>query len=99
MNKEERAKLYNKTYNKFIDLVNGKIDKVIITPIEMFELDYIALHNEVICDNNGNFVCKYVDGRYNNNADILKQHFGDKLVQEIDIATGNYIFRKGSVVN
>jgi hypothetical protein len=99
MNKKEKTELYIRTYDKFVDLVNGKIDKVIITPAELLELDYVALHNEVICDNNGNFVCKYIDGRYTNCADILRQHFGDKIVQEIDIATGNYIFRKGSGVN
>jgi hypothetical protein len=89
MSKEERTKLYIKIYDEFVDLMNGKIDKVIITPAELLELDYVALHNEVICDNNGNFVCKYVDGKYNNCADILRQHFGDKLTQEIDIVTGN----------
>lgn len=87
-------KLYDKVYDQFIDLVIGKIDKVILTPIEIKELDYTLLSNKVVCDNNGNFVCKYIDGKYYNYADVLREHFGDKLVQEIDIATGNYIFRK-----
>lgn len=87
-------KLYKKIYNQFIDLVNGKIDKVIVTPAEILELDHIALHKEVICDNNGNYVCDYVDGKYNNCADILREHFGNKLVQVIDVLTGNYIFKR-----
>lgn len=97
MKKDKREKIYNKIYSQFIDLENGLIDKAIVLPNEMLELGFIAPHNEVICDNNGNYVCDYIDGRYYNYADILKKHFGDKLIQEVDIATGNYIFRKSGV--
>ena len=92
--KNKKSDTYNKIYNSFIDLDSGILNEVIVTPNEMAELGFITPHNEVICDNNGNFVCKYIDTRYCNYADILKKHFGDRLVQEINITTGNYIFRK-----
>ena len=68
-------KLYKKIYNQFIDLVNGKIDKVIVTPAEILALDYF-------------------DGNFNNYADILRKNFKNKLVQEIDVLTGNYIYKR-----
>ena len=86
--------LYNKIYNQFIDLINGKIDKLIITREEMYELDYIKPHKKVVCDNNGNFICSYIDGIYNNYADVLRNTFGDKVEIMIDPCTNDYVFRK-----
>lgn len=97
--KKTIGELYNKVYDSFIDLVIGKIDKVILTPNEIKRLDYTMPSYKTVIDNDGNFVCRYVDGRHYNYSYTLREHFGDKLVQEIDISTGNYIFRKGSVVN
>lgn len=99
MKLKDKSKLYSKIYSDFVALTNELIDKVVVSPSEMYELGFIVPHNEVICDNNGNYVCDYIDGRYNNYADILKKHFGDKLIQEVDLATGNYIFKKAKVRN
>lgn len=89
--------LFERIYNQFIDLMNEKNDKVVITQKEIEQLDYLLFHKQVICDNNGNFVCSYIDGRYNNFSDIIKNNFENKVVQAIDILTGDYIFKKRKV--
>lgn len=93
--KTEKCKMYDKVYDDFIALLNGKIDKVIISQYEIAELDFLHPHHEVICDNNGNFVCAYIDGRFNNYTDILREHFGNKnIIQEYNPIDNTYIFRK-----
>lgn len=86
--------LYERIYNQLIDLVNGKIKEVVITPKEMYELDYVLFHKQAVCDNNGNFMYYHIDGKHNNYADVIRNNFKNELVQTIDPVTNNYIFRK-----
>lgn len=85
MDKEERDKLYNKIYDDFIKLINGEIDEVIISEYELYELS----KTKYFMDIDFNYV------RFNTYADCLKS-LGEKhnIVQEKDIRTNNYIFRK-----
>lgn len=93
--KTESCKIYDKVYDDFIKLLKGEIDKVIISEYEIAKLNFLHPHQEVILDNNGNFICTYIDGRYNNYADTLREHFENKnIIQEYNPIDNTYIFRK-----
>ena len=38
MDKEQRGELYDRIYDEFIKLIKGKIDKVVISEYELYEL-------------------------------------------------------------
>lgn len=92
----EGNNIYIKVSNEFKDLLEGKIEEVIISEYELHQLGYILFSREVICDNNGNFVCSYVKGRFNNHADILRKLCkGHNIIQIEDLVNHGYIFRLG----
>lgn len=92
----ERDLIYIKVLNELKDLLEGKIEKIIISKYELHQLDYVLLSRDVICDNNGNFICSYVNGRFNNYADILRKFCkGHNIIQIEDLVNHSYIFRLG----
>lgn len=85
MKKEERGELYNRIYDKFIQLTKGEKDRVIITPNELYELDL----KKYFVDIDYNLV------RFINYADVLRDTFiNENIKQTIDVVTGNYVFEK-----
>lgn len=88
--------IYKKTLNEFEKLIKSEIEEVIINKYELYKLDYICPSLEFIYDNNAAFICAYVNGRYNNCVDILrnfcKQH---NIIQTEDFLNDVYIFRLG----
>ena len=92
----ERDLIYIKVLNELKDLLEGKIEKIIISKYELHQLDYVLLSRDVICDNNGNFIYSYVNGRFNNYADILRKFCkGQNIIQIEDLVNHSYIFRLG----
>ena len=88
MDVEERDKLYNKVYDEFVDLLKGKIDKVVISEYELYELNKTSYWE----DTDG--VVSYGIVRNTSYADVLKSTFEKKNIrQEKDLITNNYIFR------
>lgn len=88
MDVEERDKLYNKVYDEFVDLLKGKIDKVVISEYEFYELNKTSYWE----DTDG--VVSYGIVRNTSYADALKNTFEkQKIRQEKDLITNNYIFR------
>lgn len=85
---EERDKLYNKVYGEFIELLKGKIDKVVISEYEFYELNKTNYWE----DTDG--VVSYGIVRNNSYADVIKNTFENiGIKQEKDLITNNYIFR------
>ena len=85
MTKEERGELYDKIYDDFIKLINGEIDEVIISEYELCELCKRKFFIDIDCN--------YVT--FNTYSDCLKKLCEPhNIVQEKDIRTNNYIFRK-----
>lgn len=88
MSKEERGKLYDKIYDKFVDLLKGKIEKVIVSQYELYELSKTNYWH----DTDG--LISYGIVRNTSYADILGKTFGNKnIIQEKDMANNNYIFK------
>lgn len=88
MDKEERDELYDRVYDEFIELIKGKIDKVVISEYELYELNKTSYWK----DTDG-VVC-YGIVRNTSYADALKYAFEKKNIrQEKDLITNNYIFR------
>jgi len=84
MTKEERGNLYNKVYEEFIKLIEGKVDKVVINDYELYELSKTHYFIDIDYD----FV------RFNTYADALKNLCKNKnITQEKDVLTNNYIFK------
>lgn len=90
MSKEERGDLYDKIYNEFIDLLKRKIDKVVISQYELYELSKTNYWH----DTDG--LISYGIVRNTSYADVLEKIFGNKnIIQEKDLINNNYIFRLG----
>lgn len=80
--------LYDEIYDKFVDLVNKKIDEVVLTFDDMKKLD----NPHYWTDTDGQIVY----GVYRNNtyADALTNEFKGKLERTVNPANNTYIFRK-----
>ena len=78
--------IYVAIFNKFEDLIRGKIKEVKIALCEMNMLDYISIEK----GSDGKLV------RHNNYADVLR-NFCKKynIVQSEDLINRSYIFRLG----
>lgn len=81
-------KLYDEIYNKFIDLVNGKIAKVVVSFDDMKKLDDAHYWT----DTDGEII--YGIYRHNTYVDALRNAFKDKLEQTVNPADHTYVFRK-----
>lgn len=98
MNKEKTKDLYDDIFDKFVALRDKKINEVIISPIEMKELDYIKLHTRSVIGNDGNYYSFGFDGRYNNYADVLREFaYINNFIQTIDNLSGDFIYRRGFI--
>lgn len=86
MTKEERGILYNRIYAEFIDLLNGKINEVVVSQNELYELS----KTNYWIDTDGKII--YGICRNTTYANVLQQTFGDKVTQEQDI-NGNFIYK------
>ena len=76
--------LYDKVYDEFVDLINDKIDKVVISDKDFYLLDK---HRIVKVENNIKF--------YNNYMDCLRHLCLNKDITQIyDELNHNYIFYK-----
>ena len=88
--------IYNRVLNEFGDLIKGNVKEVKISLFEMGELDYSIPSYDAIWDNDGNFICLQLNGRYNNCVNVLrkfcKQH---NIIQTEDLINDVYIFRVG----
>lgn len=88
MSKEERRELYEKIYDKFIHLLKGKIDKVVVSQYELYELSKTRYWE----DTDG--LISYGIVRNTTYADVLKKIFENKnIVQERDLINNNYIYK------
>ena len=84
MTRKERSELYNKIYDEFIELIKGKVDKVVISECELYELSKAHYYEDI----------DYNLVRHYTYADTLKELCKNKNIsQEKDLITNNYIFR------
>ena len=83
--KIERSKIYDRIYDDFIKLIKGKINKVVVTQYEIYELDKKTYFVDI----------NYQTVRFNNYADVLRKLVIDNgISQTKDIITGDFIFYK-----
>ena len=80
--------LYDEIYDKFVDLVNEKIDEVVLTFDDMKKLD----NPHYWTDTDGEII--YGICRDNTYADALRNVFKGKIVQTVNPANNTYTFRK-----
>ena len=86
-NKEKikRSKIYDRIYDDFIKLINGEIDKVVVSQYEIYELDKKTYFVDIY----------YQNVRFNNYADVLRELIiKNGINQTKDIITGDFIFYK-----
>ena len=87
--KIERGKIYDRIYDDFINLIKGKLDKVIVSEYELYELS----KTHYWTDTDGEFVYRFV--RNTTYADSLRKLVIDNgISQTKDINTGDFIFYK-----
>ena len=87
--KIERGKIYDRIYDNFINLIKGKLDKVIVSEYELYELS----KTHYWTDTDGEFVYRFV--RNTTYADSLRKLVIDNgISQTKDIITGDFIFYK-----
>lgn len=89
MELEEKDKLYNKLYDEFLELIKGKLDKVIVSEYELYELS----KTHYWTDTDGEIVYGFV--RNNTYADSLRELCKNNNIEQTkDIVNNNYIFTK-----
>lgn len=93
MTSDDLDKLYNKIFDSFVELRDGKVTEVCVTFNELMELDYVRPSYWAVIGNDGNCYGVGMDGMYNNYADVLRKFAkNNNFVQTIDEINNQFVF-------